>query len=314
MRFTQFLHQPVRIFNTNTKKWTFIISSMLFAAMFILIYQPFGISIEMKKPTTSVYRIISFVGAEVIAIFIGLYMFQFIILKRYNHTTMRLQKYLNIFLLQMLCIAVIHHILDSISEYFFFPDAMDHEHDLDDLIDDSTPIGFILDAMLSIAPQIFVLSYPFMGCLLYFHVRDLKEEVYELETELFQFKTSYKTYDENKVQLELLDENNQVEYRISLDNLLAIESSNQYVLVYFLENDTVSKHIIRTRLKKIINELSNTPIIQCHRSYAVNLLNVEQLKSIDKKSFLTLTGSCQIKIPVSKTFLPQIKSKLTEGV
>lgn len=313
MRFTQFLHQPVRIFNNNNKKWTFIISSILFAAMFILVYQPFGISIEMEKPTTTWHRIASFVGTEVIAIFISLYIFQFIVLKRYNHTTMRLQKYLNIFLLQMLCISIIQHVLDSITEYFFFPYEIDNDHDLDDWIDDSTPIGFILDAMSSIAPQIFVLSYPFMGCLLYFHIRDLKEEVYELETELFQFKNTYKTHDNNEVELELLDENNQIEYRISLNRLLALESSNQYVLIYYIENNTISKHIIRTRLKKIINELSDTPVIQCHRSYAVNLLNVEQLKSIDKKSFLTLTDSCQLKIPVSKTFLPQIKSRLLEG-
>lgn len=314
MRFRNFLNQPVRIFNTDRKKWIYIISSALFASLFILIYTPFGISEEMEKPTTTIWRILSFVGGEVISIGLVLYIFQFMVLKHYPNKTMNLKKYINFFFFQMLCISILHNTIDTIAIYNFFPEEfLRQEPDdfIDEYVKENTPIDFIIDCILSTIPQVFVLSYPFMGCLLYFNVTDLKEEVNELESELEAFKTDYKEHKNDHIGLELLDENNQVEHIISLDQLLAIESNNQYVLVYYLDTDlTVTKQIIRTRLKKILTELSHTPTLQCHRSYAVNLLNVKQLKSIDKKSFLTLSHTEQLKIPVSKTYLADIKSRL----
>lgn len=316
MRLRPFLNQPVRVFNTDKKKWIYIITTMLFVAFFILFYTPFGINEEMEKPTTSIWRIISFIGSEVISIGIVLYIFQFYILQFYPNKTMRLKKYFNFFLLQMLCISILQNTIDTITEYHFFPEEfLNQEPDdfIDQFVEENTPIDFILDSILTVIPQVFILSYPFMGCLLYFSITDLKEEVNELECELQSFKSKYKKQKNDHIPIELLDENNQLEFTLNLDQILAFESSNQYVLLYYLDNNNaINKQIIRTRLKKILNELSHTPTIQCHRSYAVNLLNVEQLKRIDKKSYLTLSETDQLKIPVSKTYISDIKNRLVK--
>ena len=317
MRFKQFLLQPIRTFNTAEKKWIYIISSIVFAVLFILIYKPFGIAEEMEKPTTSLFRIAAFVGTEGLSIGIVLYLFQFKLLKYSPFKTMSLKKFINLFLLQMLCISILHNTLDTILVYKFFPEEL-MQIELEDLNDssfnDETPLNFFLDCILSIAPQIFILSYPLMGCLLYFYVSDLKEEVSELECELNKFKINYLAHQNNQETLELLDENNQTELTLGLDQLIALESNNQYVLIYYFDlSKNVSKQIIRTRLKKLLNELEHTPIIQCHRSYAVNLLNVAQLKNIDKKSVLTISDIEQLKIPVSKTYLSKIKERLKQN-
>lgn len=320
MRFRQFLNQPVRVFNTDKKKWIYIFSSMIFASLFILIYTPFGLGTEMEKTTTSSFRIFSFVFAEMFAIGITLYFFQFKVLKYYPHKTMLLKKNINFFLLQMLGISILHNTIDTIMVYNFFPEEFISNQEPDDFIDhfivafvgENTPIDFILDCIISIIPQIFVLSYPFMGCMLFFNINDLKEEVIELESELSQFKTDYKTHENDHIPLKILDEKNQVEFLLNLNQLLALESNNQYVLIYYLDEDgCLAKQIIRTRLKKLITELEHTPTLQCHRSYAVNLLHVKQLKNIDKKCFLTFSETDLLKIPVSKTYLTQIKDKLT---
>lgn len=311
MRFRQFLNQPVRVFNTNRKKWIYIISSMIFAAFFLLFYTPFGISEEMEKESTTVLRIISFVGGEVIAIFISLFFVQFIVLKRLAYTSIVLNKYLRFFFLEMLCVAFFSNTILEITEHLFFPYELIDDDGSFELLSNYPILAFILDSILTVIPQIFVLSYPFMGCLLYFYVNDLKEEVYELESELKSFKINYKENKNDHIHLDLLDENNQIEFTVSLNQMLALESSNQYVLLYYIdENNILAKQIIRTRLKKILNELAHTPTLQCHRSYAVNLLNVEQLKRVDKKSYLTLSGTDLLKIPVSKTYLSDIRDRV----
>lgn len=312
MRFRLFLNQPVRVFNNDKKKWIYILSSMIFAAFFILFYTPFGISEEMEKESTTVFRILSFVGGEVISIFISLYFVQFIILKRLAYTSIVLNKYLRFFFLEMLCIAFLSNSILEITEHLFFPHELAEDLDSSEFLFNYPILYFILDSFQTVIPQVFVLSYPFMGCLLYFYVSDLKEEVYELESELKSFKINYKERKNEHILLELLDENNQIEFSLHLNQMLALESSNQYVLLYYIdENKVVTKQIIRTRLKKILNELTHTPTLQCHRSYAVNLLNVEQLKRIEKKSFLTLSGTDQLRIPVSKTYLSDIKNRVS---
>ncbi len=317
MRLKKLLNRPVRIFNTSKKKWIYIISSIIFACLFLLIYTPFGLSEEIEKPTTSIWRIFTFVGAEAFSIGSVLYIFQFMVLKHYPNKTMNLKKFINFFFFQMLCISILHNTIETVVVHNFFPEeffSQEPDDFIDEFVEDHTPIDFILDCILSVIPQVFVLSYPFMGCLLYFNITDLKEEVDELESELKQFKTKYKANKNDHIKLELLDENNQIEQILNLDQLLALESNNQYVLVYYLDAESVlCKQIIRTRLKKLLGELSYMPILQCHRSYAINLLNVAQLKSIDKKSFLTLSHTDLLKIPVSKTYLADIKERLKQS-
>lgn len=313
MRLKQFLNQPVRVFDSTEKKWIYIITTMIFAAFFLLFYTPFGLNEEMEKESTTFMRIFSFVGGEVLAILIALYVFQFIILKEASNSPIVLKKYLRLFLLEMLCISILHNTIEALSTHLFFPhELIEDLEDPDELFSNSPILSFILDCILITIPQTFILSYPFMGCLLYFYVNDLKEEVNELTSELKSFQIKYKEDKTEQLPIKLLDENDQVEIILNLDQILALESNNQYVLLYYLDGDkTLCKQIIRTRLKKLLSELSHTPTLQCHRSYAVNLLKVEQLKRIDKKSFLSLSGTDQLKIPVSKTYLAEIKNRIS---
>lgn len=163
MRFRQFLNQPIQLFNTDKKKWIYIITSILFASFFILFYTPFGISEEMEKPTTTIWRIISFIGSEAISIGIALYIFQFLVLKHYPSKTMNLKKYINFFILQMLCISILQNAIDSILIYNFFPEELlneDPDDFIDQFVEENTPIDFIVDSFIFIIPQIFILSYP----------------------------------------------------------------------------------------------------------------------------------------------------------
>lgn len=312
MHIRHFFNQPILVFNTRKKKWTYILSSIIFITLFLLLYTPFGINVQMSKESTTFIRIGVFIGTEILAIFISLFTFQFIILNHYCHKKLTLNHYIFIFLGEMILIGILHNSIEYLSVYFFFPHEFIDELDLSEPFPNNPIAHFILECYYSILAQIFILSYPFMGCLLYFYITDLKENVLELETEIKYFKNNYKKHQEEELQLyNLLNEKNEVEITLALNNILAFESSNQYVLVYYLNTEKkVNKLIIRTRLKKILDELNHLPIIQCHRSFAINLLNVKQLINNKNKRHLILNESISLKIPVSRTYLQNIKARL----
>lgn len=100
-------------------------------------------------------------------------------------------------------------------------------------------------------------------------------------------------------------------FRISInkDDLLYIESCDNYVVIYYTGNNIIKKYLLRNRLKTIEDELSNTNIIRCHRTYLVNL---EKAKVIRKESdglYIELDTKDAKEIPVSKSYQKKISDK-----
>lgn len=88
--------------------------------------------------------------------------------------------------------------------------------------------------------------------------------------------------------------------RIKPANLVCVSSSKNYVDVYYLDNDTLTKKMIRTSLKKIENDIPS--LIRVHRSH---LINPNHFRSWKNNKTLSLT---QIEIPISKNYKEHIMS------
>ncbi|MCB0436430.1 MAG: LytTR family transcriptional regulator, partial [Mangrovimonas sp.] len=152
-----------------------------------------------------------------------------------------------------------------------------------------------------------VLLFPFVGTVLYVSIKKLSNEIQELDVQLKQYKSVYKSSNHEQV-LNILDENENVDLKISINNFLYAESSNQYILVHYLKQGEVRRHIVRNRLKKFVIQSNDFPIMQCHRSYAINLLNVDYLTKKNGKEYLVIkTQNSTQHIPVSNSFLEKIQ-------
>ncbi|MDA3781511.1 MAG: LytTR family transcriptional regulator DNA-binding domain-containing protein, partial [Bacteroidales bacterium] len=69
---------------------------------------------------------------------------------------------------------------------------------------------------------------------------------------------------------------------ININSLLFIRSANNYVEVFWKENDIVKKKLIRSTLKRVEETLKEySYIIKCHRT---NIVNVENIKKIIKSA------------------------------
>ncbi len=146
-----------------------------------------------------------------------------------------------------------------------------------------------------------VLLLPYTVLWFYFGWR---ESILKLE-KLSQKKQSGATLFGN---IPFYDEKGVLRISISKDDLLYIESCDNYVTIHYTGNNKVNKYLLRNRLKTIENQLLNTNITRCHRTFLVNL---EKAKVIRKESdglYIELDTKDAKEIPVSKSYQKKINS------
>jgi lytTr DNA-binding domain protein len=98
---------------------------------------------------------------------------------------------------------------------------------------------------------------------------------------------------------------------IAINDLLYMETQKNNVSVCFLKEGNVVAVDIHTTLTHALEELKEFEnIFQCHRSFAVNVNNITSARGNSNGYQLTL-GNCTNIIPVSRRFVPKLKTYLT---
>lgn len=88
--------------------------------------------------------------------------------------------------------------------------------------------------------------------------------------------------------------------RIKQSDLICISNAQNYVEIFFLENDELQSKLIRSSLKKIVEDFEF--LVQIHRSH---LINPNHFKSWKDSSTIKLT---QLELPVSKNYKNRVLS------
>jgi DNA-binding LytR/AlgR family response regulator len=91
---------------------------------------------------------------------------------------------------------------------------------------------------------------------------------------------------------------------MKLSSILFIEAADNYSTIYYADNGTVKKEILRNSLKGLSEQLKDLPIKRCHRSYLVNIQNVKMVKKMSGKVSLILECTSAV-VPVSRKFIPE---------
>ena len=292
MNINIFLKQPFDYLDTPQIKWFYILGSTTFAIVFLLLFQPYGISKEMINPMNSSLNKFLFFASVAFSTILGLSLSQFFLRQLFDFEFVNNQKYIYWIVIEALVLTLINF---GIS--FIVPD-------LGNNFEKELHLTFQLKMFVKI---FLVLLFPFVGTVLYVSIKKLSNEIQELDVQLKQYKSVYKSSNHEQM-LNILDENENVDLKISINNFLYAESSNQYILVHYLKQGEVRRHIVRNRLKKFVIQSNDFPIMQCHRSYAINLLNVDYLTKKNGKEYLVIkTQNSTQHIPVSNSFLEKIQ-------
>jgi len=109
------------------------------------------------------------------------------------------------------------------------------------------------------------------------------------------------------------DEKGELKITIVLENLLYVDSADNYATIHYLNKSKISHFLIRNSLKWMEENLTKeSPLVRCHRSYIVNLDKVKVLRKTKDGIFLELDAINTPDIPVSKTYYERVMTKFSK--
>lgn len=151
----------------------------------------------------------------------------------------------------------------------------------------------------------FILLIPYTMCYIYFiwqervaQLRLLRERIAEDETAL---QTAY---------VQIFDTKGEMRLSVRREHLLLIESADNYICVWYTNNNAPKKVLVRNTMKQVALQLALTHIQQCHRSYMVNLDLVKVMRREKEGMFVEFGIAGVPDVPISKTYADSIKKWL----
>ncbi|ADB41711.1 LytTR family DNA-binding domain-containing protein [Spirosoma linguale] len=99
----------------------------------------------------------------------------------------------------------------------------------------------------------------------------------------------------------LVADNEKDSVSLDAEDLLFVESSDNYCTVTYLKNKQVAKPLLRSSLSRLEKQITQPYIVRCHRSYIVNLNRVERVTGNAQGYKLHLLSG-QFIVPVSRQY------------
>ena len=152
-----------------------------------------------------------------------------------------------------------------------------------------------------------ILLLPYAILWLYFSWRDKTNMLEKLSQEEQPVEVHKKNL------IAFLDEKGELKISIALENLLYVDSADNYATIHYLNKSKLSHFLIRNSLKWMEENMTiDRPLVRCHRSYIVNLDKVKVLRKTKDGIYLELDAMNTPDIPVSKTYYERVMNKFSK--
>ena len=160
----------------------------------------------------------------------------------------------------------------------------------------------------SLVKTILILLIPYVMCYIYFIwqervalLRHIRERLAEDETAL---QAAY---------VQIYDEKGEMRLSVRREHLFLLESADNYVCVWYINNNSPKKVLVRNTLTKVAKQLESTHIQRCHRSYIINLDLIKVMRREKEGIFVEFGVEGVPDVPISKTYVENINNWLTKG-
>ncbi len=145
-----------------------------------------------------------------------------------------------------------------------------------------------------------ILLLPYSASWLYFSWKEKKQKIDDLTHE-------QSTPDTSKNMIPFHDEKGILRFSLKSNDLLYLESADNYVSIYYLNKGKVLHFLLRNTLKTMEELFKGNPvIIRCHRSYIINFEKAKLLRKEKDGLLLELDAPELIDIPVSKSYVDKV--------
>lgn len=150
-----------------------------------------------------------------------------------------------------------------------------------------------------------VLTLPYAVLWLYFSWDDKQQQIKQLmENGVMP--------DNSRNMIPFYDERGGLKFSIKMGSLLYIESADNYVNIFYLDNNKILRYTLRSTIKRMEEFFAGTETIRCHRSYMVNFERVKMLRKKQHELTLELDAPTEVEIPVSKTYVQNVMDTFTK--
>lgn len=144
-----------------------------------------------------------------------------------------------------------------------------------------------------------ILLIPYIITITAFTLQDRNERLRQIEDD---YDKAMQQRADIKGLISFYDERGELQLSVTKENLLYIESADNYINVWYMKGNLPKKLMLRNTLKRTAELLAETNVMRCHRGFMVNMEQVKVLRR-EKESFYLELGVEGVKdIPVSKTY------------
>lgn len=144
-----------------------------------------------------------------------------------------------------------------------------------------------------------ILLIPYIITITAFTLQDRNERLRQIEDD---YDKAMQQRADIKGLISFYDERGELQLSVTKENLLYIESADNYINVWYMKGNLPKKLMLRNTLKRTAELLAETNVMRCHRGFMVNMEQVKLLRR-EKESFYLELGIEGVKdIPVSKTY------------
>lgn len=161
----------------------------------------------------------------------------------------------------------------------------------------SSYLGFLRDGTL-------LLTLPVAGFLFYLRHESLKSEFVQLQSIRLAAPAARLVH--------VSSDNGKDQLAVALDDLLYLESQDNYVGVNWVEEGAARAQLIRSSLKRLEDALDEPLLLRCHRSFIVNLARVRACQGNRHGLKLSLEGA-ERAIPVSRAYTETLLERLGQS-
>ena len=108
------------------------------------------------------------------------------------------------------------------------------------------------------------------------------------------------------------DEKGDLKLCVKSDMVYFLEASDNYVTICYVSNDKVEKMMIRNSLRNIEWRFNGLGLIRCHRSYIINIKRVQVVRCQDGDVMVEFGDVRVPNIPVSKGYAEKVMGAITQ--
>ncbi|HKJ16856.1 MAG TPA: LytTR family DNA-binding domain-containing protein [Xanthomonadales bacterium] len=268
-------------FNEPANKWLFSASVGLFMSLFMIAFQPFGVTNHDPDFEINLAFLSLLFGFGVLVTLVlaaNEFFVRPLVVRSPGHAGM------------VVWIAWVYILVGSV--LFLLYNFVGNWHDFSF----SSWLGFLRDVGM-------IITFPIAGFMFYLRHQALKSEYTRLQSNPPESSNEMVTF---------TSENGKDPLLVSFRDLLYLESEDNYVNISYLENRQPKSHLIRSSLKRLEGMIDDPNLARCHRSFIVNLSRVRSCRGNRHGLHLKLQGMDGI-VPVSRKYTDRILDTLQAG-